>query len=246
MKKTLLISSLFVATALVSQSALAEVKVRAGVAGASYELGGNYIVATSSYTPVSVGLTFAGDNGMYLDLSASGGSGKHDGWKAGGYPAEKFKRSDASVIAGASFLNPENGLATTFYVGYKTGKTTLGAENVPYVAWYSETFKTSGFVFGGGASFPIAGGRAGSVGVNAGLGLMGATWQDDTGFNEKSKTAVGGSLGASYTYPFANHFGVIADLKYQTYNYKFEDNATWKKNITERIYTFGVSLYAKF
>lgn len=246
MKKTLLISSLFVATAFMSQTAQAEVKLRAGVAGASYELGGNYIVATSSYAPVNIGLTFAADNGMYFDLSASGGSGKHDGWKRYGYSAENFKRSDASAILGASFLNQNNGLATTFYVGYKTGKTTLGAEHVPQVAWYSETFKTSGFVFGGGASFPIASGRAGSVGVNAGLGLMGATWDDDTGFHQESKTAVGGSLGASYTYPFATNFGVTADLKYQTYNYKFENSATWKKNITERIYTFGVSLYTKF
>jgi hypothetical protein len=246
MKKSVLVSGLFVAAALASQSALAEVKVRAGVASANYELGGNYILAKSSYTPVNVGLTFASDTGMYLDLSASSGSGKHDGWKGFGYSAENFKRTDAAVIGGKSFLNQNNGLATTFYVGYKTGTTTLGAENVPFVAWYSETFKTSGLVFGGGASYPIASGRAGMVGVNVGLGLMSATWEDTTGFYDKSKTAFGGSIGANYTYPITSSFGVVADLKYQSYNYKFDDKPTWKKNITERISTLGVSAYFKF
>ncbi len=39
MKKSLLISSMFIAAAFVSQSALAEVKVRAGVGSSTYEFG---------------------------------------------------------------------------------------------------------------------------------------------------------------------------------------------------------------
>lgn len=251
MKKSVLMSSMFVAAALVSQSALADVKLRAGVASSTYELSGDYVTAKSDYNPVNVGVTFAADNGLYVDLAYSSGSGTHDGyghtnlWGPGGYPAEAFKRDDYALIVGGSHLNPDNGIAVTLYGGLKGGKTTLGADNVPYVSWYRDTFETQGFVFGGGASFPIAQGRAGSVGVNVGLGIMGATWKDDQGFNVKSNTAFGGSFGASYTFPFTPSFGVVADYKYNSYSYNFGDTAT-PFTVKENISTLGASLYVKF
>jgi hypothetical protein len=69
---------MFVAAALVSQSALAEVKIRAGVGSSTYELSGDYITAKSTYNPSSIGLTFSSDtsaNAGYIDLSYSSGSG---------------------------------------------------------------------------------------------------------------------------------------------------------------------------
>lgn len=258
MKKSLLISSLFVATALVSQSALAEVRIRAGAGSSTYELGGDYITAKSTYNPTAVGLTFSSDTGAnagYLDLSYSSGSGKHDGWTKYGTPSEDFKRSDFALTGGVVFLNQNNGIAGNVYVGIKTGNTTLGANKAvliagPYTAtnaWSEETFETAGVIFGGGASFPIASGRAGSVGVNLGLGIMGATWKDNSiaGYNVKADTAVGGSLGASYTFPFSSNFGVTVDYKYHSYSYNFGDSANPFK-INERISTLTGSLYAKF
>lgn len=236
---------MFVAAALASQSAFAEVKLRAGVATSTYELSGDYITAKSDYNPVNVGVTFAADNGLYVDLAVSGGTGTHDGWSSRGYPAEEFKREDYALIVGGSHLNPDNGIAVTLYGGLKGGKTTLGAQNVPTVPWYSETFETTGFVFGGGASFPIAQGRAGSVGVNLGLGIMSAKWKDDTGFDVKSNTAFGGSFGASYTFPFTPSFGVVADYKYNSYSYNFGDTAT-PFTVKENISALGASLYVKF
>lgn len=262
MKKSILISSLFVATALVSQSAMAEIKIRAGAGSSTYELGGDYAHAKAKYTPTNVGLTFSSDTGTnagYIDLSYSGGSGQHDGWATANTPTticgttscgnaasakEDFKRSDFALTGGVVFLNQNNGIAGNVYVGLKTGKTTLGAVNAG-LPWTEETFETTGVIFGGGASFPVAGGRAGSVGVNVGLGIMGATWKDNNGFDSKADTAVGGSLGASYTFPFTSNFGVTADVKYHSYSYKFGSTAN-PFTVSEKISTVGASLYAKF
>ncbi|MDO8262260.1 MAG: hypothetical protein Q7T21_03435 [Gallionella sp.] len=246
MKKLLLISGVCAMAALASQTAQAEVKVRAGAASSTYSLGGDYITAESKYNPVNLGLTFASDSGMYVDLAYSGGTGKHDGWKSLGAPAEEFKRSDVALIVGASRLNPDNGIAGTFYVGLKAGNTTLGAQNAG-LSWTEETFDTAGLVFGGGASFPIASGRAGSLGVNVGLGLMGATWKDNSaaGYNEKAKTALGVSFGVNYTYPITSNFGVTVDYKGNAYTYNFGDAATPFK-VNEKISAFGATLYAKF
>lgn len=247
MNKILLMSGLCAMAALVSQTAQAEIKVRAGIASSTYTLGGDYITATSSYKPTNVGLTLSGDGGFYIDGTLSSGTGTHDGWKNTGHSAEKFKRSDMALIMGASKFNQNNGIAGTFYVGYKSGTTTLGAQNVLTVAWNEETFESSGFVFGGGGSFPIASGRAGSIGVNAGLGVMGATWKDDAGFNKKSNTAVGFSFGANYTYPITSNLGVVVDYKGNAYSYKFPwSNNTTTKTVNESISAIGATVYAKF
>lgn len=259
MQKSLLLSSLFVVTTLAAQAAQAEVKVRAGVASSTYELGGDYVSAESKYQPTMLGATYAFDNGMYIDLAYSEGSDKHDGWAianaptticGGGpcgntaSPSEDFERTDLALIFGASKLNPNNGIAMTFYAGLKTGETTLGAQNAS-LPWTEETFTTTGVVFGGGASFPIASGTAGSVGVNLGLGLMGANWEDTTGYDVDADTAFGFSLGASYTYPFTSKFGIVADVKYNKYSYDFGD-PTDPFTVDEDISAMGVSLYAKF
>jgi hypothetical protein len=256
MKKSLLISGLFVTAALVSQSALAEVKIRAGTGSSSYELGGDYIKAKSTYHPTSVGVTFSSDssaNGAgYVDLSFSSGSGHHDGWTTIGDPSESFKRQDFALTGGAVFLNQNNGIAGNVYVGLKTGSTTLDANKARIAAagytypWSEEKFDTAGVVFGGGASFPVAGGRAGSVGVNVGLGIMSATWKDNSGhFDQKSKSAIGGSIGANYTFPFTSNFGVTADYKYQSYSYKFGD-ASPQFTVDEKFSTLMAFLYVKF
>lgn len=260
MKKSVLLSSMFIAAALVSQSALAEVKVRAGVAKSTYTLGGDYTHAKSDYNPTTFGLTFAADNGFYVDLALTSGKGKHDGWATAhtlspvctpwcnnvASPSEDFKRDDYALIVGGSHLNPDSGIAVTLYGGLKGGSTTLGAQNAQTISgWTEEKFDTAGIVFGGGASFPIAQGRAGSVGVNLGLGLMGATWKDNAGFNVKAKTAVGVSFGASYTYPITSNFGVVADFKGNSYSYNFSDTNT-PFTVSETISTLGASAYVKF
>ena len=253
MKKSVLISSLFVAAAFVSLPALAEVKIRAGAGSSTYELGGDYIKAKSTYSPTALGITFSSDtaaNGAYIDLGYSGGTGHHDGWAKYGTPAEAFKRQDFAVTGGVVFLNQNNGIAGNVYVGIKTGSTTIGANKAVIALhyanpWSEETFDSTGVVFGGGASFPVAGGRAGSVGVNVGLGVMTATWKDTSGYNVKSNSALGGSIGANYTFPFTRNFGVTADYKYQSYSYKFGSTSN-PFTVDEKFSTLMGIVYVKF
>ena len=249
MKKSLLLSSLCIAAVLVSQTAQAEVKIRAGTGTSTYTLSGDYGDATSKYTPISLGVTFAFDNGMYIDLAHTSGTGEHDGWAWAGYPSEKFKRSETALTFGRSHVNENNGIAIGYYAGLKTGTTTLGAQNVPFfiASWMEETLTTSGVVLGGGASFPIASGRGGAIGVNLGIGFMGTTWEDDTGWNQTSDTAVGYSYGVSYTYPIIPNFGVTVDYKGNNYKYDF-GNILGKTAFTvnETITALGASVYVKF
>ena len=245
MNKLLLTFGICAMTILASQAAQAELRVRAGVGGSTYSLSGDYIEGKSKYNPVNFGLTYATDSGMYFDLAVSGGTGEHDAYTLLGAPAETFKRSDASLIVGKSMLNPDNGIAGTFYVGLKTGKTTLGAQNAG-LTWTEDIFDTSGLVFGGGASFPIASGRAGAIGVNAGLGLMGAKWKDNAGFSEKAKTAIGFSFGLSYTYPINSFLGVVVDYKGNAYSYNFGKDTANAFTVKETVSALGATVYAKF
>ena len=265
MKNSILITGLCLSAVLLSQPALAEVKIRAGGGSATYELGGDYTHAKSTYNPTSIGLTLSSDtsaNGAYIDFAYASGTGHHNGWAnanvatsvcAGGNcnnvaaPNEPFKRSDWAVTGGVVFLNQNNGVAGNVYVGVKGGTTTLDAQHAA-VTWTQETFTSTGVVFGGGASFPVAGGRAGSLGVNAGLGIMGATWKDNNpagNYSAKANTAVGGSLGVNYTFPFTRNFGVTADYKYQSYSYKFGTTAN-PFTVSEKFSTLMGILYAKF
>ncbi len=159
-------------------------------------------------------------------------------------PSEPFERSDAALIFGMSFLNPNSGIAGTIYTGLKTGTTTLGAQNAG-LFWTEETFETSGVVFGGGASFPIAAGKAGSIGVSLGLGVMQATWQDNDGFDIDADFAVGFSYGVSYTYPITSKFGVVAEVKGNSYSYEF-DNFGTPFTVDETVSSIGAALYVKF
>ena len=82
--------------------------------------------------------------------------------------------------------------------------------------------------------------------MNLGLGLMGAKWQDTTGFDAKAKTAVGFSFGASYTYPITSSFGVTAEYKGNAYSYDLGKTGGAPFTVKETISSLGVSLYAKF
>ena len=260
MKKTILLASLAIATAVAAQNANAiDVKIRAGVASSTYDLDGDYLKATSTYTPLTIALTLATDDGWYVDWAGTAGSGTHDGWakpvvnaticsglcNANASPAEDFKRTDAALIAGKSFFNSNNGIAAAVYAGLKTGTTTLAAAKAG-TNWQEETFQSSGLVFGGGASFPLAGGQAGSIGVNIGLGLMGATWKDNKNSSATASSAVGASFAVNYTYPFTPDFGVVVDLKGNSFSYNFAAPSSSPFVVNETVSSLGASLYAKF
>lgn len=246
MSKLFLRTSMFAVAALFAQAAMADAgfKVRGGVASNNYDLevtcSGCTGKVTSKYTSTNLGLTYVTPIGLYFDLSGSTGSGDHDLYTT----SQPFKRTDQAFVVGMSGLGP-----ASVYVGYKSGTTDISAP--PSLAPFTkDTFTAKGLILGGGAGFPLGeGGRAGAIGVNAGIGLMKANWKEDGNFplDINAKTAVGFSFGASYTYPITSNFGVTADVKYNSYSYDFSDSnggATFK--IDEKITAIGASVYAKF
>ena len=248
MKKTLILSSAFIAVAFTSQAAEAAVKFRAGAGSSTYELAGDYGTTKVDYTPITLGASYAFDNGMYIDLSYTGGSGKHDGYILSGYPKQDFKRSDVTLAFGRAHVNESNGMALGYFAGLKSGTTTAGAPIA--MGFTEETLTTSGLIVGGGVSFPIASGRGGSVGVNLGVGLMGTTWEDNATtyvWNETSDTSVGASFGLNYNYQFNSTVGVTVDYKTQSYKYDF-GLLFGKPNFTieEKISTLGATVNIGF
>ena len=255
MKKSLWITSLFALAAMTSQAALADVKLRAGVANTSYsvEFDGTYNNKTSNadYKATNFGVTFIAADGLYLDLAMSGGDGTHDLWNnvfpASNYPEQEFERSDSALILGKSTVR-EDGSGATVYIGLKSGVTKLSAAGVnptqTSVWWDEDKFESAGLVFGGGLSFPMSSG--GTFGINGGMGLMSATWSDDSGYSEDADYAIGLSFGMSYTHPINDNFGIVLDYKGNSYNYTFAAETASEFTVPEKSGAFGINLYAKF
>lgn len=256
MKKLLILSGVCAMAALVSQTAQAEVKVRAGTSNTSYTADFTnlfwYNTASSSYKSTNLGLTFIADSGLYFDIASSSGEGTHENYNAYTAVPQPLKRTDLALILGNSDVS-ESGVGTTTYVGVKSGTTLLGAPVgtvTPFgtISWSETNFTAAGLVFGGGVSFPIASGSGGSIGLNGGLGVMSATWKANcaTCIEFKSDSAVGVSLGLSYTYPFTSALGIVIDYKGNSYKYNFSRSDGTTFALAEKVNSVGASLYAKF
>jgi len=239
MNKSLLISSLSIVLAAVSTNALADVKVRGGVASGSYEfkVPDAGFTAKSNYTPVTVGVTVIQDNGWYVDGSFSTGGGEHDGNDPA--PKENFKHSDLALVAGKNFAMSDSGTAGSFFVGLKSGSTTM-----EYPAGIGDdVFTASGVVIGGGLGFPIAGGSAGFFTANLGVGLMNGKYESP-GFSSstlKADNTVGTSFGLGYIYPISSQLGLAVDYKSNVYKYQFDIVGT-NVDVDETINTIGATL----
>jgi len=241
MNKSLLISSLSIVLAAVSTNTLADVKVRGGVASGNYEFkvtspfGGG--IVKSDYTPVTVGLTVIQDNGWYFDGSFATGGGEHDGNDPA--PKERFNRTDLALVAGKNFAMSDSGTAGSFFVGLKSGSTTM-----EYPAGIGDdVFTASGVVIGGGLGFPIAGGSAGFFTANLGVGLMNGKYESP-GFSSstlKADNTVGTSFGLGYIYPISSQLGLAVDYKSNVYKYQFDIVGT-NVDVDETINTIGATL----
>ena len=252
--KWLLVSSVFVMPAFLSQSALADIKVRAGTSSVNYSA--EMVLANKNFNRTAdingrlIGITFIRESGLYLDVSMSAGqtAGKYP-HLLGGAPADTTFHTDIAWVVGKAYVDEESGLAKSIFIGYKTSRTEIDGPQVSNVpAAYK--FNTSGLVVGGGISKPLEIG--GSVGVNGGVGVMRMIWEENyfagTPTNATSDLSYGYSLGASYTYPFSSAFGVALDYKTQSYNLKFSTGTgpSLPTTIVEKVSALGLSLYGQF
>jgi len=239
MNKLTIVSMSCVASLLVSPMAMADVKVRAGAASGSYSI--DYKVKSTSvttsvnakYVPINLGASYVADNGFYVDLGYTGGTGTHDLYTT----SESFKRSDVALIAGKANVR-ESGFATTFYGGIKSGQTVLGSATA-----FENKFTASGLVGGFGMNFPVG---PGSLGVNAGLGLMGASWAQTGSTTDTADAAVGFSFGLGYTLPITGSMGVVIDYKGNAYSYVFNSGLSNEYSIVEKTGAVGANFYAVF
>lgn len=248
MKKNILMSVVFVLFAQTSLVALADVKVRGGVAPTTYKAEftnmGVFKMANSQYMSANLGMTYVFEDGVYLDVSGSGGSGTHDNYVAIGARPQNFKRSDFALIAGKSDVS-SSGRNYAIFAGLKAGTTLLGApKGLPGIPWSETSFSEAGFVFGGGMSFPL---DTGAVGVSIGLGFMGAKFSNnDTGIINTSDSASSVSLGANYNYPISPVLGLLFDFKLNSYSANFTKPNSTTYTVKEGFSSLGASLTAKF
>jgi hypothetical protein len=134
--------------------------------------------------------------------------------------------------------------------GLRRGKTTLAAPRggtVPagVITWSKDFFDSRGVFFGAAWGMPALGG---SISVSGALALMGGKWTDDVTFSSEADSTVGFSLNASYTYRFAQAWGVTADYRFQTYNYAFNQNSAvfLPYDVTEKINSIGARVSYQF
>lgn len=190
----------------------------------------NNKTASSSYLETSLGLTATNNEGYFVAIAATQGSGKHDLYK----PAvdQAFKRGSAGLMVGM----PASGNPNTRYF-LSVGTATIEMAAIGQ-SWTQDTFASTGLGGGMDFLFPVA---VGTFGLNLEGGIKSAKWTDDNGYSASSASAYGGSGRASYSYAFSKRAGVTVDAGMHFYNYKFK-----AFTVNEKINSIGVSLFAKF
>jgi len=255
-----------VAAAFLSPAAQAQdtFRVYAGLAPTTYSIafdnngptGYTNKTAKAKYVATNVGFSWISPERIYVDLSLqrSGGGATHDFWKdaTGGNPPgpdQKFSNDSEVLTAGYIHVLSE-GQTLSGFGGLRHGKTTLaaprgGAIPAGLITWSKDFFDSRGVFFGAALGMPALGG---SISVSGALALMRGKWTDDVSFSSNADSTVGFSLNASYTYRFAQAWGVTADYRYQTYNYAFNQNSAvfLPYHVTEKINSIGARVSYQF
>jgi hypothetical protein len=238
-------------------------RVYAGLAPTTYSIafdnngptGYTNKTAKADYLATNVGFSWISPQRIYVDLSLQrSGSATHDLWKdaTGGNPPgpEQDFSHDSEVLTAGYIHVLSQGMTVSGFGGYRHGKTTLAAPlggTVPagVITWSKDFFDSRGVFFGAAWGMPALGG---SVSVSGALALMGGKWTDDVAFSSEADSTVGFSLNASYTYRFAQAWGVTADYRFQTYNYAFNQNSAvfLPYDVTEKINSIGARVSYQF
>lgn len=210
----------------------------------------------SSYTAENIGFSWISPQRIYADFSYQQSmSADHDLWKDAIAPnASKQDFSNKAFTLTGGYIHVlASGISITGFGGYRQAESTLAAPKgaaVPFpppynnILWSKDTFQTKGLFLGAGAAIPAL---AGQFSVSGALALMGGTWKDDAGFDTKADATVGFSLNGGYTYKFTQAWGVTADLRYQMYNYGFNQSSTVAAyDVKEKIASAGLRLSYQF
>lgn len=248
-KGLLLVSSVFVVFALSSQSASAEVKVRGGVANTNFSL--EYINifnngdVKAQLLTKTLGVTLIGESGVYLDLSGSRGDVNNSTSTFISAPQMKINsRTDAAFNIGNTGTL-ESGKGYSYFIGYKTGETLATGYNSSLTSTTNDKYSTTGYVVGGGMSFPLEIG--GALGLNIAAARLTTIWSDDASFSASNDTS-GFSVGWSYNYPLSSTYTIAVDGKSNVYRYTFQNckNQGYSCQVSEIVTSLGATLSAQF
>ncbi|HTE40350.1 MAG TPA: hypothetical protein VK629_05965 [Steroidobacteraceae bacterium] len=203
------------------QSAQAEVNVRlrAGVGIGQYSVDSNFSIGgggqykveyEADYITVPVGVTLIFDNELYVDMVHQSSSG--DAKFSFSNQKPDFSRDDTTLTIGGRLDN------VSIYVGYKTSEAITDWPSGTGIA--PDRLTTSGFLAGVGWAIPLS---SSAFNLGAGVGVLSGVYDySSTAAPLDSETTLGYSLNAGYTYVFGPSFSVNADLRYQSYDYKFD------------------------
>jgi hypothetical protein len=247
-RKLLLLASTCAVTMLITQAAVADIKVRAGISKVSYSTDMAAPTRTFSgshdFRVPLIGATFISDTGWYVDAALATVNTPSNIYTDG-----TLTRKDGTVVVGKSETG-DTGTSKSWYVGMKFG--TTDQDEQPVGGNRSEySMNTTGLVFGGGFGIPLSVG--GTVAMNAGLGIMQMQWREKYNgiFRSENRSGFspGYSYGLSYNYPFNQTIGAVAEYKGQVYNYSFNGGGsgpTKPSSVSEKVTTISLSLYATF
>lgn len=254
----LVVAAGFLSTAAQAQQTF---RVYAGVAPTTYSIafsgsaptGYSSKTAKSSYTAENVGFSWVLPQRIYFDLSYQKSlSADHDLWKdsnAANASKQDFSNNAITLTGGYIHVMP-SGMSITGFGGFRKSESTLNAPRgatIPAgtITWSKDIFDSRGVFVGAGLGLPALGGQFSFSGA---LAFLGGTWKDDQTFNSKADYTIGYSLNAGYTYKFTQALGVTADLRYQVYNFGFNQNSTVfaAYDVTEKIASAGVRLSYQF
>lgn len=229
-----------------AQAAYADVKLRVGPSKINYSSEATFSNQTASAQTfydkgASIGLTaIDNDSGWYFDGSGTGGESRD--------PRESVRSltyTHIALVAGKAYAH-ENGMSSSIFAGYKIGFTEQTLPQLVGGKVEQYTFDVAGIVMGAGLGIPVPG-IGGTLGVNAGVGMMKMDMSSLYTIKQvSSNESIGYSYGMSYSYPFTETLGLTVDVKGNSYNYTFGTNAYGLQSATEQWTAYSVLLTANF
>jgi hypothetical protein len=198
-----------------SSVANADFRARVGFSDQSMDSVYSGGLVTADYSSTNYGLTYAFDNGYYLDYGTKLGEDTDTNLR-GNYPGSEFSRDETTITLGKSLgdgLSVFGGITETEY-SVPLGFTPIGA--------FTEHLDSDGLFIGVGKSILLDTGVLSLSFAYADLD-MDLTYE---GFNGTpiSFTGDGFSYSAAYVYPVNDQIAVNFEYRNQEYNYTSAGN----------------------
>lgn len=222
-----------------SSVANADFRARIGFSDQSMDSVYSGGLVTADYSSTNYGLTYAFDNGYYLDYGTKLGE-ETDTNLRGNYPGSEFSRDETTITLGISLgdgLSVFGGIAETEYAVPITLIDSIVTMS------FTETLESDGLFVGVGKSFVLDTGVVSLSIAYADLD-MDLSYSD---INDRfSFTGDGFSYSAAYVYPVNDQIAVNFEYRNQEYNYTSPDNQLGGLDQDDSVSQLGVNFLYSF